>query len=350
MVDPAPDPTADSRAPAPAPTPNSLGRALSSWLPWLSLASGIASAVTMDRGPRRAALVAVAAVLLWLTLLSRHWLARLDRRAGPHRSWWMRVMVRSSLAMTQSAVQLALFFALPFYWHAASLELPHLCFMLGLATLCAMSLWDPLTERLLMRPLLAPLLPAIASFVALNAVLPGLGLSTHQSLRVAALTAATGVAVTTAATAPAALRRRATGLALLAGLLLPAALELGAARIVPAAPLRLVKIEIGTRLEGKWVADSVERLEEAPERLFCASAIGSPIGVKDRLFHVWRYDGALRSRIELTVRGGREAGYRTYSRIDHFGSRPSGVYSCSVETASGQVLGSRRVRIVSPRG
>ena len=84
--------------------------------------------------------------------------------------------------------------------------------------------------------------------------------------------------------------------------------------------------------------------------MFCASAIASPVGVRDRLFHVWRYDGAVRSRIELSFRGGRLEGYRTYSRISGFGKRPSGVYTCSVETMSGQVLGSRKLTIVSPRG
>jgi hypothetical protein len=59
----------------------------------------------------------------------------------------------------------------------------------------------------------------------------------------------------------------------------------------------------------------------------------------------------VRSRIELDIRGGgRAGGYRTFSRIDHFGAHPAGVYSCSVETASGQVLGSRSLRMDSPRG
>ncbi len=319
--------------------------------PWLSLALGVASAISMNRGPRRAALVAVAAVALWLTLLLLHGLSRLQAaRGGAPVSRLLGLARRSSLLATQSALQLGLFFALPFYVRAASFELGHVAFLAGLGLLCAVCLWDPLTERLLTRPWLAPLLPAISSFVALNAVLPGLGLSTRASLRVAALTAAAGVTVTAAITAPAGRRLRACAVALAAGLCLPAALELGAARMVPAAPLRLVKIEIGTRMQGRWVADAVERLDHAPARLFCASAIASPLGVKDRLFHVWRYDGALRARIELSIRGGRSAGFRTYSRIDHFGSRPSGVYTCSVETLSGQVLGSRKVRIVSPRG
>jgi hypothetical protein len=151
-------------------------------LPWLSLIVGIASALLMDRGPRRAAVVAAAAVAVWLTLVALHWLARLDQHAtGPRRRWLIRLARRSSLMATQSLVQLALFFSLPFYVQAAALPSWHLLFLLLLAALSSISLWDPLSERLLTQPLFAPLLPAVASFAALAAVLPGLGQTTQQS-------------------------------------------------------------------------------------------------------------------------------------------------------------------------
>jgi len=254
------------------------------------------------------------------------------------------------LVATQSAMQLGLFFALPFYARAASAEVGHVLFMFGLLGLCAASLWDPLTAWLLTRPLLAPMLPATSSFVALNAVLPGLGLSTHMSLRVAALTAALGVGLTTAASSSRAMRSRATMRAMLLAALLPLGLELGAARVVPAAPLRLMRIEFGTELRDHWIVRSIERLDGAPAHLYCASAIASPIGVRDRLFHIWRYEGAVRARVELKIRGGRFEGFRTFSRLDGFGARPAGVYGCSVETESGQVLGSRTLKLSSPKG
>jgi hypothetical protein len=319
-------------------------------LPWISLASGIVGAIWMDRGPKRGALVAAAAVSLWLLLLVLSWLAR--ARAAPPpglRGRLLQAAHFSSLLAAQSLVQLALFFALPFYVQAADQRDPgHLVFLGGLIALSAASLWDPLTERLLTRPLLAPLLPAIASFVALAAVLPGLGLSTRASLWTAALTAGAGVFTTAVASAPEGRRARAAGLALLAAALIPLALALGAVRIVPAAPLRLVDIAIGTQREDRWIKDPSERLDAPPERLFCATAIWSPLGVKDRLFHVWTRDGRPRAKVELDIRGGRPGGYRTFSRIAGFGRHATGSYRCSVQTQSGQVLGSRRVRIAAP--
>ena len=137
------------------------------------------------------------------------------------------------------------------------------------------------------------------------------------------------------------------GRALLAVGLLGGALVLGGARAVPAAPLRLIKAEIGTQLAGKWLADPTRHLRSTPERLICATAIWSPLGAHDQLFHVWRRDGVPRARIKLDIRGGRGQGYRTNSRLQHLGRSAEGVYRCTVETENGQVLGSASVRVGS---
>src|SRR4051812_7821950 len=100
-----------------APAPRSVVTRLRPLLPWLSLVTGIAGAVLMDRGPKRAAGVALCAVALWLTLLSLHGFARLDpERGGPRRRLLLRAVRHSTLLATQSLVQLTLFFALPFYY------------------------------------------------------------------------------------------------------------------------------------------------------------------------------------------------------------------------------------------
>jgi hypothetical protein len=246
---------------------------------------------------------------------------------------------------TQSTLQLGLYFALPFYWQAASLELGHIVFLLALALLSAATLWDPFTEWLLRRPLLGPLLPAISSFAGLNAVLPGLGLSTRASLWSAAFTATCGVLVLAICNVPKVERKRVALWTGLTSLLLPLALLLGLARLVPAAPLRLARIEIGTQSDGHWLADRVTQLDAPPPQLFCATAIWSPIGVRDRLFHVWRRNGVARARIELDVRYGQSAGYRARSRLDVAARYGAGTYSCEVQTATGQFLGRETVEI-----
>jgi hypothetical protein len=243
-----------------------------------------------------------------------------------------------------------LFFALPFFVQASDLGEPvHLAFLGVLTALCAASLWDPLTERWLSRRNVSSLLPATASFVALTAVLPGLGLSTFASMWIAACVGGAGAGLLMQVHAPAGERLRRLPYAVLVALALPAALALGGSRLVPAAPLRLVKIEFGNQLREHWIAQPLKRGSSAPARLFCATAIASPLGVHDRLFHVWRKDGVVRARIELEVRGGRDAGYRTASRIP-VGPAESGRFQCSVETAGGQLLGGGSIRLTAREG
>jgi uncharacterized protein DUF5924/DUF2914 family protein len=334
-------------APPPATPPSGFRARFRRILPWVSLCIGVISALIMDRGPRRAAFVAFGSVVVWAALIALHWMARLD---PAHGGWLRRTLLgtvrRSSLIATQSLVQLTLFFALPFYFKAASFNVGHVAFLSALSIVSAISLWDPLTEWLFTGPLRAPMLPAIGSFVALDAVLPGLGLSTRVSLWIAAFTSALGVVALAAFHAPPERRVHVAGLATLGTLLLPFALQFGAASVVPAAPLRLTKIEIGTGVLDHEAVNTADRYDPAPPRLYCVTAIWSPIGVKDRLFHVWRYDGAERMRIELDIRGGgRGGGFRTFSRVQLGSAHPAGKYRCSVETEAGQVLGEKTVRV-----
>jgi Family of unknown function (DUF5924)/Protein of unknown function (DUF2914) len=327
-------------------------------LPWVSLALGATSAYFMDRGPKRAALVAVAASALWLTLTVTHWLLRVEligTSLGRTRRRLVQFARYSGVLITQSIVQLCLFFALPFYFRASTLansrlaasdiDPGHAAFMLGLCAFCATSLWDPWTEWLLRRPFLSPALPAVASFVALNTVLPGYGLSTQRSLWIAAGSTVFGVAMMSAGAAPLGKRLKRAAKAALFGLAIPASLALGAARVIPPAPLRLARAEFGVARQGKWIAEAVTRLAAAPQRLICATAIASPSGLHDRLFHVWRKDGLERARLELEIVGGRQDGYRTMSWLQGLGAHPAGRYSCSVVTAAGQVLGTRHIQI-----
>jgi hypothetical protein len=326
---------------------------LQRWLPWGSLAAGIAGAVLMDRGPKQGIWVAAAALGMWMTLPAAHLLLQLSQREHPlgrvQRAvlWALRY---GSLLATQSFLQLCLFFALPFYLRASVLtaveiDPGHALFMFGLAGLCVASLWDPWTEALLHRPLWAPFLPAASSFAALNVVLPALQLSTSLSLWLAAGIAMLGAAPMIVARASLE-RRRQTTLAILAAMIaIPLALWLGAARIVPPAPLRLVRAEFGTALNGKWITEPVSRLDAPPERLICATAIEAPVGLRDRLFHFWRKDGRVIARMELEVVGGRRDGYRTRSWLSHFEKNARGRYRCSVVTASGQMLGSAALQL-----
>jgi hypothetical protein len=315
-------------------------------LPWVSLALGTAGAVMMDRNPERGAVVAVLGLATWALLLLAIWLRR-ARPCGPSPAQPGRLRLGArftSLLLTQSAIHLQLYFVLPYYFKAWAGTAGHTIFV-GLVCIAALvSLWDPLTEWLLTRTRYGLLLPALSNFVVLAAVLPALGFANGTSLWIAAATSAVALPVVVMADR---LVDRDRGLvaAGVVGLLIPGALALGAARFVPAVPMHLVSAEIGTRQEGRGVADPTDHFDGPPGRMLCATATGAPLGLRDELLHVWRHDGVVVDRIPLQLAGGREDGFRTWSSKRNFGPDPAGTWSCAVETASGQFLGERRVTI-----
>ena len=113
-----------------APAPRSLVTRLRPLLPWLSLVTGIAGGVLMDRGPKRAAGVALGCgrALAHAAVVARVRAAR-PERGGPRRRFLLRARATLVAARDASLVQLTLFFALPFYYKAASLHLGHIVFM-----------------------------------------------------------------------------------------------------------------------------------------------------------------------------------------------------------------------------
>lgn len=316
-------------------------------LPWGSLILGIVTGAIMDRSPERAPLVAIAAGAGWFAvsgvLIGGKLLAkRLERRRDLAR----KLTDFSHFVGMQSLTQLCVFFSLPFYARAASLTAGHAVFLFLLGAVGAVSLWDPLYDAVLKRPLTRAPVQAFATFAGLNCVLPVLGLSNRSSLYAAAawtflsspLLAALGRRTDET-------KRRTRLLQAAAAALIPALLLIGASSAIPPAPLRLTSKGIGTRIEDKNLVDPTEVFEGAPEGLVCFTAVAAPRGLRDELLHVWRLNGSVRDRIRLEVVGGRDAGYRTWSKKENLGADPSGRWSCTVETVTGQVVGRARVRV-----
>jgi hypothetical protein len=126
----------------------------------------------------------------------------------------------------------------------------------------------------------------------------------------------------------------------------PASLALGLAsalplarRVIPAAPLRLVQAAIGTEVRDWTLLDPTRRFIGVPAKLACLSLVWAPRGVRDALVHVWIKDGVEMDRIPLAIRGGGAWGFSTWSIKHNLGASPTGRWTCSVETTSGQVLG-----------
>lgn len=304
-------------------------------LPWLSLLTGVGGALLMKRSPERAWIVVVAAGLAWVLLVGLHlWERALQVRTPSGREQGARFAL---LLTSQLAVQQALLFPLPFYVRAATWHPGHVLFLVAMAAALAAALWDPLYAAVVKRAVTAFLLFSFAIFAGLAVVLPMVGLANRTALIVA------GAATTVGA--PALLWLRATSRWLRVGAVFAALAAAGFALViaplVPPAPLELVRAAIGTGVIDREVVGAEGPLVH-PADLVCHTAIKAPLGLKDALLHVWALNGRPLDRIALDVRGGREQGFRTWSRKH---AAAAGEYRCTVETASGQVLGGITVTV-----
>lgn len=316
------------------------------YLPWVSLAVGLGGALLMERTPERAVLVAIAAVGAWVLLAVTAVVGGLDAERLP--KLHQRVVgwgLSSALYASQSLVQLCLFFALPFYVRASAWTFGHVVFLGALLGAVAVAAWDPAYAWVFRHRGASLGVLGFASFAGLACVLPILGLPQQYSLPAAAALTAVGVPGLERLRRPKADRDPKTigkELGLVAAVIGFAAVGGG---FVPPAPLALEDQAIGTRITDHWVAEPVEAFETAPAQVACATAVSAPRGLRDDLVHEWRHEGQVVDRIPLRVRGGRKAGFRTWSIKKNLGARPEGAWACRVVTAGGRVVGEQGFRI-----
>jgi hypothetical protein len=314
---------------------------VSPFLPWISLALSVSGAVLMDRRESRAGIVAAASAGSWIVLVLVT-LAHRPKSADAERTGALKKAFRYTIvAANQSLVHVSLFFCAPFYAQAFVFTPLELVFAGLFAVALGVSLWDPLCERVLRHPALGPLLLAFASFCAWNAVLPMLGFSHRVAVWMAA--GAVSFALILVHVLGRSDRKHLLG-ALYVAVGLPLVLYFGGVRALPPAPLHLVEAAIGTRVVNRELVDPTKRFARSPGELVCFTAIRAPHGLNDQLVHEWRHAGKLTHRVAIDVRGGRRAGFRTWSRLP-VGPRSSGEYRCDVLTTLGQTLGSVRVVI-----
>lgn len=313
-------------------------------LPWFSLATGMASAFLMNRTPERAWIVVIASVCVWLFLFVLFSVSRVREDQAAPGSTRARAGRFALLLFSQVLTQQALLFPLPFYVRAAQAHPRHAVFFLAYTVAVVIALWDPLYERISRRPAAALAHSAFAAFVGLAMVLPILGFSNTTALVLAGMCASLALPLVTLASDAALSARRAVSVgARMAALVL---LARGLAFLVPPAPLELLAIDIGTGVQDRVLVGGRPGhgdVIEGPSELFCHTTIKAPLGLKDALVHVWRRDGRNLITVPLDVRGGRNAGFRTWSRHSETPRVRAGRVLCQVETASGQVLGSTDV-------
>src|SRR5690606_24429350 len=112
----------------------------------------------------------------------------------------------------------------------------------------------------------------------------------------------------------------------------------------PPATLRMNEVAITPQIDARQRApcESLQTLtvqELHRNGLFAYTAISAPLGLHERIHHVWVHNGMEVDRIALEIDGGRKQGYRAWTHKRNFPPDPSGRWHVKVVTDTGQMIG-----------
>ena len=312
-----------------------------------SLVAGMATLLVFRRGLPHAHWIVGYLLLIWLLvtvmLRARDTLAASSRRS-------LRLVAVATEYTIQSLYHGVLLFLLPAYAAAATFTSRNVVFVALLAGLALVATFDPWYRALVHpRPWAGHVFFLVALFGGLNLALPLVGVPPFPSLQLSAWIAVVGL---TPVAAQAWRWPWPRALVAMMALGVVAALAAGAARAwVPPAPLFLARSTLAWGAEGldapPPVASAIRATELHERGLVAHTAIFAPAGLRQPVEHVWHLRGEALDRVRLTpIEGGRQDGYRTYSRKTGFPTDPVGRWTVDVVTVSGQLIGRLRFRVV----
>ena len=309
-----------------------------------SLTGGLFTLFFFRRGLPHVSWIVGYVLLLWmvfaLLVTVRQPLAESGRRSG-------RLVITAADYTIQTLYHGLLLFVLPAYYASTTLLSLNVFFFLLLVVMAILATFDPWYRVIVHpRPWLGYAFLVVSIFATLNVALPLVGLPPYVALLISAFVGS--VAVTPVI-------RRATGRTWRAALRVTVAIGVVAATLVaigcawiPPAPLFVTRAAIKSDPDAIEALPPVVGSEHVKQYgLVAYTPIYAPAGLRQRVKHVWRHQGQVIEEVSLSpVLGGRRDGYRTYSRKTSFPAEPVGRWSVDVVTASGQLIGRLRFRVV----
>ncbi len=237
------------------------------------------------------------------------------------------------------------FFLVPLYAASATWSMASRNFWLPpLLLACAvLSTLDVIFDHFIMgRRRLASVMYGICLFGVLNLMLPMVFGMTHlHALMIAAATTAPAIALLSFNVRDV-FSAKGLGLTLAAAAGLTIAAWVGRAAIPPA-PLALVEGAVGHGTPGSYEGLPGKKLylrEEQLDGLRCGTLASEPGGIHDDLVHVWRHNGELVSRVPVhPIDDDDPTTVLMRSVPDLVPPNAGGRWTCSLETADGQLVG-----------
>jgi hypothetical protein len=310
----------------------------------VSLGLGLATIFVFRRGLPHAGLIVGYIVLLWLIVagLAETRLALVNTGRG--------LVVSAADYAVQTLYHNLLLFVLPAYYASATLTSGNVLFVAGVAAAALLTAVDPWYGLIVReRAWLNHTLLGFSIFAALNVALPLVGVRPIVALVGSAILAA--LALTPAFKRRVGGWRRAHALAVALAALAVVAVWYARA-LVPPAPLFLTRAVAARDVVNMEPVDEVRGALPAATLvtwggLAAFTAVRAPAGLRQAIEHVWWRDGAIVRRMPLAtpITGGREQGFRTFSRRTDLTPPLAGRYTVDVMTASGQLIGRLRFTV-----
>ncbi|HXV47459.1 MAG TPA: DUF5924 family protein [Candidatus Binatia bacterium] len=261
----------------------------------------------------------------------------------PHLSERWRLRLRLFINFfNKNLYQQVLFFVLPIYFASATLSSGNCIFVVLLGISAVLSTLDVVYDRhLSVRQSLTAIFFAFNLFALINVMLPVLwSVSNTWTTRISAVLAAIGFATLyNPFSQP---RRLRVEFGVLAVTLLLVGVEFGRF-FIPPAPLRVVSAQFGSEFqqESMRVAPELTVLEPGgTKQLYGLTAIKAPLGLSERVQHRWYKNGKLFwASPYYEVTGGRDQGFRLWTRVTMDSIEPGMTVRIDVETEGGQLIG-----------
>lgn len=324
------------------------GAKLHARVPWLvplvSFLAGWAGFMMVRRGEAAARWIALIALLGWPWLLVEPFVRRFLERRKRGVGKFVANMI------SQSMQQELLFFSLPLLIGATQLDGGQIAFTALGAGAALISTIDPVYERVIAKR--APrrlFFHAYCSWIAALVVLPMvLHLAVEQALPVS-LGATFLSLVLTLPFSLRALKTRLTRAAWIVSLVVIPVFLWTVRSEVPAAGLSVTQARVTQSVEELVPGEPVSRLtvDDLQRGVIAFAAIRAPAGLSQTVVFRWRH-GVESELIVAEIHGGREEGFRLYSRKRLFPADPLGRWTVDLLTPQGQLL--KRLRFVVAAG
>lgn len=306
--------------------------------------TGLFSLWQVERREEFAQFFAILMVISWLWLMGEYWL-----RKGLLRKFGISLSKDVTHLVTQLLHQESLFFALPFFLAATDWDQPQAVFTVLLVCCALVAVIDPAYNRLLTkRRALFLVYHCFSLFAVLMVVLPLLFfMTTSQSLGLALIISAL---LSIPSIRPLLAQPGRWRLPVLSLLLVVMTTSIWFSRsLIPAPVLNLNDIQLSQqmdyeqRLPGAAITEL--SLAELQQGLYAYTSVRAPRGLKEQIYHEWSHNGQSVERIPLNISGGREEGYRAWTRKQQFPQDAVGKWKIRVVTDSGQLLGAIQFRV-----